>query len=713
MSVFKVSAGHPGTTDPALVEADERHFAAVADTIEAQRAALTARRDSLRLDSAGRGRRALDRDLEIHRVSARLRLLNRFGLDVCLGRMDFGAGTEPVYLGRVGLTDRTGRQLLVDWRTPAAESFFAATQARPFGLAARRRYRWSGGRIVDFWDEVFDLTAVTGHVTPDDQSAFLAGLGASRSDRMRDVLATLAADQDAIIRARSQGVLVVDGGPGTGKTVVALHRAAYLCYADQSLGPGRGGVLVVGPHPQYLAYVADVLPSLGEAEVRTCTLAELVAEGATAIDEPDSRVAALKSAARMVAAVEPAVALYEEPPREAVAIETPWVELVVRSDDWLEAFEAVDPGTPHNEARDQVWQALVDILLDQAEGAADPGDLPEADVLRRAVQADPELRARFSRAWPILDHAELMADLWAVPAYLRRCAPWLTPDQVRLLRRPEGTPWTTADLPLLDAMRRRLGDPEASARSRRGRASEADDRAYMDEVVHELLVADDDPESGLGLLNRASIRDSLVHEVETDEGDPLAGPFAHVIVDEAQELTAAEWQLLIRRCPSRSFTVVGDRAQARHGFTEPWQQRLQQVGFDTIEVATLSINYRTPAEVMTVAEPVIRAVLPDLVVPTSIRRSGIPVRRVPADQRDVIVETWLAAHDDGIACVIGDPTYVARDRVSSLSPTHAKGLEFDLVVLVEAGFGDGVEGAVDRYVAMTRTTRELVLVTAG
>ena len=194
------------------------------------------------------------------------------------------------------------------------------------------------------------------------------------------------------------------------------------------------------------------------------------------------------------------------------------------------------------------------------------------------------------------------------------------------------------------------------------------------------------------------------------EADPLAGPFAHVIVDEAQELSDAEWQLLLRRCPSRSFTVVGDRAQARHGFTESWTDRLARVGFDQITVSTLTINYRTPAEVMAAAEPVIAAALPDVVVPTSIRRTGVPVRYAPIAERDAILRDWLAGHGKGIACVIGDPSFAGAERVASLSPENAKGLEFDLVVLVEGdAFAPGITGAVDRYVAMTRATQELVV----
>ncbi len=184
-----------------------------------------------------------------------------------------------MYVGRLGLTDSDGRRLLLDWRSPAAEPFFGATHANPMGLASRRRFRWTLGRITDYWDEVFTPDGLEGHAALDDQSAFIASLGSSRSPRMRDVLGTIQADQDAIIRAGSRGALVVDGGPGTGKTVVALHRSAYLLYSDPRLGHRRGDVLFVGPHQPYLSYVADVLPSLGEEGVQTCTLRDLVPGG--------------------------------------------------------------------------------------------------------------------------------------------------------------------------------------------------------------------------------------------------------------------------------------------------------------------------------------------------------------------------------------------------------------------------------------------------
>jgi len=711
-SAFDLPDRLDAKADPALIADDERHFAAIGESLEQTIADLADRLDAERKAPGGIGQKALDRDMEIHRLTARLRALRRFGLDLCLGRIVSADNPEPVYVGRLGLRDRAGRQLLIDWRSPAAEPFFGATHANPMGLVSRRRYRWTGGRISDYWDEVFTPDGLEGHAALDDQSAFIASLGSSRSDRMRDVLGTIQADQDAIIRAGSRGALVVDGGPGTGKTVVALHRTAYLLYSDPRLGHRRGGVLFVGPHQPYLAYVSDVLPSLGEEGVQTCTLRDLVPEGAAAAIEADPEVARLKSSADMVRAIEPAVRFYENPPTKGMTVETNWSDIWLSAGDWAEALEAPEPGTPHNEARDQILEELVAILMDSRDG-----DVP-ADLLRRSLLRNGELLTALNHAWPVIDAADLVGDLWSVPAYLRRCAPWLSPDEVQKLQRGDAQAWTVSDLPLLDAARQRLGDPQASRRKRQHDAAVAAERERMARVVDDLIEAADD-EYGIGLvtmLRGEDFQDALVDQAALPSIDPdlLAGPFAHIVVDEAQELTDAEWQMLLLRCPSRSFTIVGDRAQARHGFTESWHERLKRIGLDQINLASLSINYRTPEEVMAKAEPVIRAVLPDANVPVSIRSTGVPVVHGPASDLGSILGTWLAAHAEGIACVIGDPTFRATSRVRSLTPVLSKGLEFDLVVLIDPEtFGKGIEGAVDRYVAMTRATQRLVILTSS
>ncbi|MGW7104313.1 RNA polymerase recycling motor ATPase HelR [Streptomyces sp. NPDC054838] len=695
--------------DPALIDRDEQHFAAIAKSLEDTIAELSDRLAAARRAPGGIGREAMDRDTEIHRLTGRLRTLRRFGLDLCLGRMVRADDPEPVYVGRLGLTDSAGRRLLSDWRSAAAEPFFAATHAEPMGLVSRRRYRWTHGRVSDYWDEVFTADGLDGHAALDDQSAFIASLGGNRSARMRDVLATIQADQDAVIRAGSRGALVVDGGPGTGKTVVALHRAAHLLYADPRLGHRRGGVLFVGPHQPYLAYVADVLPSLGEEGVQTCTVRDLVAEGAGAAVETDPEVARLKSSVALVKAIEKAVGIYEEPPAEGMTVSTHWSDIRLGADDWAAAFAAVEPGTPHNEARDQIREELVGILMDKDDSDAPP------HLLRRSLLQDRELIGTLKRAWPMLEAADIVGDLWSVPAYLRKCAPGLGPDEVRALQRADAQAWTVSDLPLLDAARQRLGDPEASVRNRRHEAAVAAERARRADVIDRILEADADGEGAVTMLRGRDLQDTLIDEsaLPGAEREFLAGPFAHIIVDEAQELTDAEWQMLLLRCPSRSFTIVGDRAQARHGFTESWQERLERVGLDRITMASLSINYRTPEEIMAEAEVVIRSALPDANVPTSIRSSAIPVVHGRVAELESILGSWLTAHGDATACVIGAPGFRETSRVRSLTPELSKGLEFDLVVLVDPqAFGTGIEGAVDRYVSMTRATRQLVVLTS-
>jgi DNA helicase IV len=714
-SAFDLPDRLAAKADPALIGGDEEHFAAIAESLEQSIADLSGRLEAELKAPGGIGQKAMDRDTEIHRLTARLRVLRRFGLDLCLGRIvradSISGHPEPVYIGRLGLADSTGRRLLIDWRSPAAEPFFGATHANPMGLTSRRRYRWTRGRVSDYWDEVFTADGLEGHAALDDQSAFIASLGGSRSARMRDVLGTIAADQDAIVRAGSRGALVVDGGPGTGKTVVALHRTAYLLYSDPRLGHRRGGVLFVGPHQPYLAYVSDVLPSLGEEGVQICTLRDLVPEGAAAEIETDPEVARLKSSADLVKAIETAVRFYENAPTQGMTVETPWSGIWLSVNDWAEAFDAPEPGTAHNEAREAIWEELLTILMDSR---AD--DVP-ADLLRKSLLQNRELRAALNRAWPLIEPTDLVADLWSVPAYLRLCAPWLGPDEVQKLQREDAQAWTVSDLPLLDAARQRLGDPEAPRRKRGHDAAVAAEREQMAQVLDNLIaVADDEYGTGLvTMLRGEDFQDALVNEAALPGADPdqLAGPFAHIVVDEAQELTDAEWQMLLLRCPSRSFTIVGDRAQARHGFTESWRERLERLGFDQINLASLSINYRTPEEVMAEAEPVIRAVLPDANVPTSIRSTGVPVAGGSASDLEPILDAWLAAHADGIAAVIGDPTFQATSRVRSLTPELAKGLEFDLVILIDPEtFGTGIEGAVDRYVAMTRATQQLVILTS-
>lgn len=712
-SVFALPEQLVGKAAPELIDQDETHLRTLAAAHARVIRELTERRAQARTTPVRMGQEALDRDLEIHQVSARLRVLNKYSTDLCLGRMVFQDTPIPVYIGRVGLQDENNQPLVVDWRSPAAAPFFAATQADPQGLSSRRRYRWAKGQVVDYWDEVFTRHPGGPAVSLDDDSALLASLAQARTPRMRSVLATLAADQDAIIRADARRPLLVDGGPGTGKTVVALHRAAYLLYSDTRLQRDGGSVLFVGPHESYLSYVADVLPDLGEDGVRTCTIADLYPVGISPVVEPDPAVAALKSTAAMVEAIEPAVALYEEPPGHALDLETAWGTTRLRVRDWADAFAAVEPGTPHNEAHDQIWQVLAEILAPTLTG---DDQEPTVDDVEADLRGNSEVAELLYKAWPLLEPDVLVADLWEVPAYLRRCAPWLTREEAALLRRPPTSPWSEADLPLIDAARYRLGQGARAAADRRRRLAEEEAADRMDAVIADLKAHDDSEMQVMSMLTGADLRRVLLEDTDDKGAEPadLSGPFEHIIIDEAQELTDTQWAMILRRCPSRSLTIVGDRAQARHGFPEAWSQRLARVGLRTVNETALTINYRTPAEVMSEAAPVIRAVMPDANVPQSIRTTGIAVRYDQAAALQTVLDTWLAENTEGTAVVIANETVRVPDRARHLTPQDVKGLEFDLVVILNPDrFGPGTTGAVDRYVAMTRTTHELVILTSS
>ena len=708
-TIFDLPSQLSAKTSSELIAVDDHHFTLIAGQLERELATLESRLAELRRSPGDSGEAALERDTAIHRLSSELNLLRRFGLDLCLGRMVIAESGDIVYIGRMGLRDDNGDVLLIDWRAPMAAPFFAATLASPQGLSSRRRYRWSNGRITDYWDEGFTSAMVDDTAALDDQAAFIASLGTSRSAKMHDVLSTIQADQDSIIRAPADAPLVVDGGPGTGKTVVALHRATYLLYSQPSLASG-GGLLFVGPNPAYLSYVDDVLPRLGEDGVRLSTLNELVPETTSASEDEIS--ARLKGSLDPGAVIARAVSIYEEPPTTPMVIDTVWGEVTVTPDDWSAAFTSVDAGVDHNTARDQVWDDLLDTLT---EIVADADEDAEPDEVRRFLSRDAELRETLSHAWPILDPMDIAGDLWSVPAYLSLAAPHLSQDDVARLQRTDPRAWTDHDGPLIDAARRCIGDPGALGRARRAEAEAAAEQDRMADVVDDLIAADDSELMQMTMLRGDDLRGALDNPSgrETIPADRLAGPFGHIIVDEAQELTDAQWHMLLDRCPSKSLTIVGDRAQARRGFPQTWEERLSDFGLDVAEVH-LSINYRTPAEVMAEAEPVIRAALPHANVPQSVRSSGTPVRHCSTTEVTSLVDSWVDAHNEGIVCVItmSPDSHRCREteRVSVMRPEEVKGLEFDVVILVEPeGFGTDVQGAVDRYVSMTRATDQLVI----
>jgi DNA helicase IV len=713
-----------------------------------------------------------ERDAAAARYGEQLAALRAAEPGLCFGRLDLRDG-ERRYVGRIGVFDEAHEPLLLDWRAPAAQPFYAATAATPDGVRRRRHLRIRERKVVDLQDEVLDLasasdTELTG------EAALLAALGASRTGRMADIVSTIQAEQDRIIRSGHRGVLVVEGGPGTGKTAVALHRAAYLLYTYRRELANRG-VLIVGPSATFMRYIDQVLPSLGETGVLLSTIADLYPGIDARAAEPPG-AAEIKGRPVMSDVVSAAVRDRQEVPdgvRE-IAVGDGHAGLGYRRERLL-----LDPSTcrrardrarrtrrPHNQARAVFVREVLDALawqvverLGEDPYAGDPlggDDAPgegvlllgsgDAAAIARDLAADPVVLAALDELWPVLTPQRLLADLYASPRRLAAAAPELAEAERALLRRDLAAGWTPADVPLLDEAAELLGDQPRPRRAEREQAAYAqgvlDIAAGSRSLDHdeELTVADLLDADQLARRHEQHDTRTTVERAAVDR----RWVFGHVIVDEAQELSPMAWRMLMRRCPSRSMTVVGDLAQTSDpAGAGSWERVLGPYVGDRWRRERLSVNYRTPAEIMELATGVLAAVDPSLDLPRSVRQTGVPpwrVRVAPATlagRLPEVVAAELAALGDGMLAVIvpaGElaalgravaaavpDTAVAPDqavldrRVSVLAVHHAKGLEFDGVIVVEPQriVEESVRGASDLYVALTRATRRLGMIHSG
>jgi len=689
---------------------DEQRLSEIAARVEQLRSETLERIASRGRDHAGVLQQSLERDVELNEMATRLRQLERMGPNACLGFMEEVSTGERHYIGRIGLSDAQGKQLMLDWRTPVAEPFFAATHENNYGLLMRRRYRWRRQLITDYWDEVFDTSLLASHARLDDHSSFLASLGSKRSPKMQDVLSTIQTDQDAIIRSSSKGALVVDGGPGTGKTVVALHRAAYLLYADPRLRSRGGRVLVVSPHEAYSAYVSDILPNLGEDEVLISTLSNIVSIGDDLPAEADPEVRRIKASTAMLSAIERAVTVFQEPPATDQVIELAEGQVTISAQLWRNAMDMIEQQVPHNEARMALREAIIDLLLPEQDSTADTNAL-----FRAELESSTSLDGILDEYWPVLDPINLLRAVLGNDALLRYSAQELTNEEIdHLLAHPASNTWTAADYPLIDLARFLIGDPDSEAKQREELTRKQAERHKWKNVIDDLIASADDKEDLSSQLMHQDLQEQLLSQsMESPERSiSFDGPFSHVIIDEAQDLTDAQWAMIQRRCPSGSLTIVGDRAQAVQGFTRSWEQRLGDIGIRNINISPLQVNYRSTAQIMEAAAQQILPHMPTANIPRSLRSDGAPVRYAQPAELGSILNQWLAENSEGTAAVIGAPGFTAPDRTSSLTPEHAKGLEFDLVLVnLPENFGTGLSGAVRRYVAMTRATAQLVVLT--
>ncbi|WP_084477071.1 HelD family protein [Actinokineospora enzanensis] len=668
---------------------------------------------------------------------------------LCFGRLDFTDGTRS-YIGRIGLFDTEGdyEPLLMDWRAPASRPFYLATAASPDGVRRRRHIRTSRRKVMAVDDEVLDLDAggSAGHEGLAGEAALLSALNATRTGRMTDIVETIQAEQDEIIRSGLNGVLVVQGGPGTGKTAVALHRAAYLLYTyRQQLS--RRGVLIVGPNATFLRYIGQVLPSLGETGVLLQTVGDLYPGVRGTRPEP-AAAAEIKGRIGMVDALRRAVQDRQTIPAEPMVLLVEREELVLDGPTVRAArTRARRSRKPHNEARPIFAEEIVTALARQEAERLGAEFLDAADLadIRREMAADEVVRAAIEELWPNLTPQRLLTDLYASADRIASAFPDLTDAERALLFRSPGLGWTAADAPLLDEAAELLGVDDRAERAAAARRRR-DEQDYAQGVLDILQMEDDaDPDilTAYDLIDAGRLAERHDDEDHRTAAERAAADrswtFGHVIVDEAQELSAMAWRVLMRRCPSRSMTLVGDVAQTGDlAGTATWAGALSPYVEDRWRLAELTVNYRTPAEVMAVAADVLAGLGTDQAAPTSVRETGVdPWRlRVAGDRIADTVAELAAGHESGTLAVLVPAGLVGEVgravlgrvpdaglgdrpelecRVVVLTVAQSKGLEFDGVLVVEPSgvLAESSRGGNDLYVALTRATQWVGVVHAA
>ncbi|WP_086010346.1 3'-5' exonuclease [Tsukamurella sp. 1534] len=686
------------------------------------------------------------------------------------GRLDMTDGTESPgaqdtvrRIGRIGVLDDDEdlSTLLLDWRAPLARPFYLATPAQPEGVRVRRHVRTRGRELVNVIDERLTLTDGAAAATDGPgtnvagESALVDALNRARTGHMTDIVETIQREQDTIIRSEHRGVLVVQGGPGTGKTAVALHRAAYLLYTyRQNLS--RTGVLIVGPNETFLTYISQVLPSLGETGVLLSTVGDLFPGVIATL--PDSAAAArLKGSTDMVEVMKQAVRGWQTVPDEPIELRFDGYPLVLDKKIATRARgRARSSRRPHNTARAIFRQSALDALA--AQHAATIGSsvvdntmlLSRTDIsdIRDELAQDREVLGALDALWPALTPQRVLTELWSDEDRLADASPGLSDADRAVLRRElatdaNGKPaFSPADAPLLDEIAEFLGDDDADAdeaeRQWRERLEEAQEALDIltgsapqdldDEFDAEILMAYDliDAEQ---LAERQTVRD--FNTTADRAREDRTWTFGHVIIDEAQELSAMAWRMLMRRSPNRWMTLVGDTAQTGDaaGLTS-WGEALDPYVPGRFQLSELTVNYRTPKEIMDLAADVLAEIDPGLAPPTSVRSGAEPPRLLRADGGGpALVETVRAAlpeDEDRLTAVLAPSDLVAPLRrltarnVRVMGVRDAKGLEFDHVVVVEPGLivGEPAEVEFDRglrdlYVALTRATQTLTVVTSG
>ncbi|AEV87270.1 helicase [Actinoplanes sp. SE50] len=760
---------------------EQFHLGVLYGRLDELRAQARNRLDEARRQGGGLPSWRSHRDAATQAYAERLARYDAVEPGLCFGRLHLRDG-DSLHIGRIGLHD-PDRALLVDWRAPAARPFYTATAITPQDVTLRRHIRTRDRTVVDLDDEILDLDTATDRSLVG-EAALIAALTADRTGRMRDIVATIQAEQDAVIRSDAGGVLVVQGGPGTGKTAVALHRAAYLLYTHREQLAARG-VLIVGPNATFLRYISQVLPSLAETGVLLATLGDLY-PGTTARRAEPAEVAEIKGRATMPELLAGAVRDRQRIPE--TPLEIPVDGHVLR----LTAADCVTPreqarasGLRHNPARPifaaGVLTALAGQIADRIgddpfwddplggdDALAGPNVLDEDDLadIRADLAENPRVQAALDSLWPVLTAARLLTDLYASrPALLSAATdppPVAAPVPVsegpadgggpvagRLLSvaecaalwREPGGGWSPADVPLLDEAAELLGEDDRDARAAAAR-EQSRRLAYAQGVLDitagsKSFELEDDDEAAIpnaaDIMEADMLAERFQDRVHLSTAERAAADrewvFGHVIVDEAQELSPMAWRLLMRRCPSRSMTIVGDLAQAGSlGAPTTWSEVLTPYVADRWRLAELTVSYRTPAEIMSYAERLLATVDPTIVPPRPVRSTGVApweatgtltdlAARVTADI-DALAGGRLAViapagHQAALAAALPalttGPSPDLEDHAVLLTVAQAKGLEFDTVLVINPAeiLTDSRRGSHDLYVALTRPTRNL------
>lgn len=729
------------------------------DRLDALRAQVRARLDTVRAaGSHGSPTQRTERDSFATMYEDRLTQLRAVEDRLVFGRLDNAKG-EHRYIGRLGLSDERHEPILTDWRAEAARPFYEATPSSHGDIVMRRHITLNFREVVGVEDEVLDVHSdqvgqASSAGTLTGEGALLASLNAKRTGKMTDIVATIQAEQDRIIRADLNQAVVVQGGPGTGKTAVALHRAAYLLYTHRR-ALERSGVLVIGPSSTFLHYIDQVLPSLGETGVVSRTIADLI-PGVIATGQDDPRAAKLKGERRMAKAIANAVAARERIPSELPTIRINGFACPMLRVDLEQAItDAKRTRQPHNKARESFVHSMLIAMRNRYVEQLDytPEQAELNDVMQQLRMND-ALRKTLNLAWLPMTGTWLVDQLFAKPDQLRRFAPWLEERDIRTLTRPKGSPFTISDVPLLDEAMELLGpDPKAVARQKALDAKRAEEEQFAQDTLAQAGI-------GSGIITSQMLVDNI-NGMDAELTAQRAGAdrewtYGHVVVDEAQELTAMDWRMLIRRCPSRSFTIVGDVAQTSAlGGTRSWRRMMDPLfGPHNWSLNELTINYRNPKEVSQLACDFASAEGLYISTVNAVRGVADSVRRLTltdeslladavAHQAIDLVRAHVGADGTGRVAIIAPDALLASlrarvyaelrqtlapkeferlssqsswdEQVTICSTRTVKGLEYDAVMVVQPGrieedAPSRIAAASDLYVAMTRPTQRLLIV---